>query len=415
MDRVVSRAEVLAVIPARGGSKSILRKNARLFAGHPLLAYSVAAAKQSQAVTRVVVSTDDEEMAAMGRTYGAETPFLRPGDLAQDLTQDLAVFEHALGWLAEREGYRPDVVVQLRPTSPIRPRGCVDQAVAMLLADPEADSVRGVIPSGQNPFKMWRIEAGGRMVPLLSEGLREPYNMPRQELPATFWQTGQIDVIRPRTILEQRSMSGRHILGLPIDPRYAADIDTAADWERAERLFADPTLDAVRLGPAPRPMPAEVRLVVLDFDGVMTDNRVWTDAEGRETVAADRSDGWGLARLRERRVDVVVLSTETNPVVAARCRKLDLPCVQGAADKAASLSALLAERRLKSDQVIYLGNDENDLPCFPLVACALVVADAHPSALAAADRVLTRPGGHGAVREVCDLLIAQIAAKETHE
>jgi len=415
MDRVVSRAEVLAVIPARGGSKSIVRKNARLFAGHPLLAYSVAAAKQSQVVTRVIVSTDDEEMAAMGRAYGAQTPFLRPGDLAQDLTQDLAVFEHALTWLAEREGYRPDVVVQLRPTSPIRPRGCVDQAVAMLLADPDADSVRGVIPSGQNPFKMWRLETGGRMVPLLSEGLHEPYNMPRQELPATFWQTGQIDVIRPRTILEQRSMSGRHILGLPIDARFAADIDTAADWERAERLFADPALDAVRLGPAPRPMPAEVRLVVLDFDGVMTDNRVWTDAEGRETVAADRSDGWGLARLRERRVDVVVLSTETNPVVAARCRKLDLPCVQGAADKAASLSALLAERRLKSDQVIYLGNDENDLPCFPLVACALVVADAHPSALAAADRVLTRPGGHGAVREVCDLLIAQIAAKETHE
>jgi len=411
---VVTRPEVLAVIPARSGSKSIPRKNIRLFAGHPLIAYSIAAARQASSVTRVILSTDDEEMAAIGRAYGAETPFMRPAELAQDLTQDLPVFEHALGWLAEHEHYRPDVVVQLRPTSPVRPRDCVDRAVAMLLADPDADSVRGVVPSGQNPYKMWRVQPGGRMTPLVTAGpgglgeLHEPYNMPRQELPPTHWQTGHVDAIRRRAILEQRSMSGRVILGLEIDPRFTVDIDTEADWERAERLFADPALDAVRLGPPPRPLPADVRLVVLDFDGVMTDNRVWTDADGRETVAADRSDGWGLARLRERGVDVVVLSTETHPVVAARCRKLNLPCVQGASDKAQALQAMLQERQVDAGRVIYLGNDANDLPCFPLVACALVVADAHRSALATADRVLSRAGGHGAVRELCDLLIERL-------
>jgi CMP-N-acetylneuraminic acid synthetase len=115
--------EVLALIPARGGSKGIPRKNIRDFSGYPLIAWSIAAAKQSELVTRVIVSTDDEEIAAVARAWGAETPFLRPAEFAEDKTTDLPVFVHALAWLAENENYRPDVVVQLRPTSPIRPSG----------------------------------------------------------------------------------------------------------------------------------------------------------------------------------------------------------------------------------------------------------------------------------------------------
>ena len=106
---------------------------------------------------RVVVSTDDEEIASVARECGAEVPFLRPAELAQDNSLDLPVFEHALKWLKENEGYRPDVVVQLRPTSPIRPCDCVDNAISILLEHPRADCVRGVVPAGQNPHKMWRI------------------------------------------------------------------------------------------------------------------------------------------------------------------------------------------------------------------------------------------------------------------
>src|SRR5512145_3318540 len=124
-DRGSPMTEVLAIIPARGGSKGIPRKNIRNFAGWPLIAWSIAAAQQAESVTRLLVSTDDEEIAAVARQYGAETPFLRPAEFAQDATTDLPVFEHALKWLAEHENYRPDVVVQLRPTSPIRPRGMV--------------------------------------------------------------------------------------------------------------------------------------------------------------------------------------------------------------------------------------------------------------------------------------------------
>jgi len=201
---MVGKPEVLALIPARGGSKGIPRKNICDFAGAPLIAYSIAAALQAELVTRVIVSTDDEEIAAVAREWGAETPFLRPAELAQDDTTDLPVFEHALQWLRENENYQPDFVVQLRPTSPIRPVGLLDEAVRKLLEHPEADCVRGVVPSGQNPFKMWQIGGNGQLEPLLSlPNMKEPYNAPRQELPKTYWQTGHIDVIRTSTILEK--------------------------------------------------------------------------------------------------------------------------------------------------------------------------------------------------------------------
>lgn len=403
---MVKRTEVLAIVPARGGSKGIPRKNIRSFAGHPLIAYSIAAGLQAETVTRVLLSTDDEEIAAVGRRYGAETPFLRPADLAQDRTLDLPVFEHALNWLAEHEGYRPEVVVQLRPTSPIRPVKLVDEAVQLLLQNPQADSVRGVVPAGQNPHKMWRLdEQGGPMQPLLTvEGIAEPYNAPRQALPPVYWQTGHVDAIRPSAILQQNSMSGAAILPVQVEPRYTVDIDNPWDWQRAEWLAWNGGLEMV-WPVAHRPLPEVVALLVLDFDGVLTDNRVWVDETGRESIAANRSDSIGLNRLRADGVQVLVLSTETNPVVAARCRKLNLPVLQGVGDKAEALRSYLQQHGIPAQQTVYLGNDINDLPCFPIVGCAVVVADAQPAAAVQADRVLTQRGGYGAVRELCDQIL----------
>jgi N-acylneuraminate cytidylyltransferase len=411
---MVGRPEVLAIVPARGGSKSIPRKNLRPFAGYPLLAYSIAAGTQARSVTRLIVSTDDEEIAAVGRRFGAEAPFLRPPELALDDTPDLPVFRHALEWLAQEEDYRPEIVVQLRPTSPVRPPDCVDQAVHTLLANPEAESVRGVVPSGQNPYKMWRIADNGMLLPLMWGEYKEPYNMPRQKLPRTYWQTGHIDAVRTTIILEKHSMSGDIILPLVLDPRYSVDIDNPSDWERAESLLTSGGLEAVRPGPAPRPLPDKVELLVLDFDGVVTDNRVWVDGTGQEMAAANRSDGWGVSQLREKGVEVIVLSAEADPVVEARCRKMGITAVQGIVDKTPALKGLLEERKVDPRNVVYLGNDVNDLPCFPMVGCAVVVADAHREAAAAADMVLKQRGGHGAVRELCDLLIKRITDRETH-
>ena len=407
---MAEQLKVLTIIPARGGSKSIPRKNIRALAGHPLLSYSIAAGLQAESVDRVVISTDDEEIAEIAQQLGAEAPFIRPKALAQDETTDFPVFKHALDWLAEHESYTPDIIVQLRPTSPLRPPDCVDRAATLLQEHPEAHSVRGVIPSGQNPYKMWRISGEGTLEPLLQDGLVEPFNMPRQKLPQTYWQTGHIDAIRRGTI-ETGSMSGEVILPLIIDPRYAVDIDTERDHERAEWLIRQGNLPLVKPGPTPRPLPTDVRLLLLDFDGVLTDNRVWIDTDGRELVAANRSDGWGIARLKEKGVRIVVLSTETNPVVTARCNKLGIDVLQGLDDKAKAVESLLKDEKIDQRSAIFVANDENDLPAFSKVACAVVVADAHPSAKSKADIILKQKGGYGAVREICDLLIDQMEAK----
>ncbi|RPH74680.1 acylneuraminate cytidylyltransferase [bacterium] len=409
---MVAAQQVLAIIPARGGSKGIPHKNIRVFAGHPLIAYSIAAGLTAETVSRVIVSTDDAEIAAVARQYGAETPFLRPDEISQDNTLDLPVFEHALRWLEEQEDYHPDVVVQLRPTSPVRPRPCVDSAVRLLLDHPQADSVRGVVPAGQNPHKMWKVGQDGQMSPLLRvEGIAEPYNAPRQALPPVYWQTGHIDAIRPNTILNKCSMSGDVILPLMIDPRYTVDIDNLSDWQRAEWLVYQGNLDMIYPGRRPRPLPERVELLVMDFDGVLTDNRVWVDQEGREQVAAYRSDSLGLSLLREMAgIESLVISKEQNPVVGARCRKMKVPYLQGIDDKPAALRQWLAEHHIDPAHVIFLGNDVNDVPCFPVVAWAAAVADAQVGALREADMVLSRKGGYGAVRELCDLLIERVVS-----
>ncbi len=245
---MVSSFQALALIPARGGSKSIPRKNIRPLAGFPLIAYSIAAGLAAETVSRVLVSTDDAEIAAVARQYGAETPFLRPPELAQDQTPDLPVFQHALQWLAEYEGWQPEIVVQLRPTSPFRRVVHIDQAIYRLRERPEADAVRTVCVPFQNPFKMWRIQADGYMQPLIDLGAPEPYNLPRQALPEVYWQTGYVDAAWSDTILQKNSMTGERILPLVIDPAEWIDIDSADDWRRAERLLESGELTWDALG-----------------------------------------------------------------------------------------------------------------------------------------------------------------------
>lgn len=236
--------KIIALVPARGGSKSIPKKNIRLLGGVPLLAYSIAAGLQSEWVDRVIVSTDSAEIAEVALQWGAEVPFLRPTELAEDATTDFPVFEHALRWLEETESYHADFVVQLRPTSPLRPPRLVDEGIEMLLKNPEADSVRCVTPSGQNPFKMWRIE-NEVLQPLLKLNLPEPYNQPRQVLPNAFWQTGHVEVIRYETIMRKKSLTGDVILPCLVPPEYAIDLDNLYQWDYAEHVLAHWNLELV--------------------------------------------------------------------------------------------------------------------------------------------------------------------------
>lgn len=241
------KSKIVAVIPARGGSKSIPGKNIRSLGGLPLIAYSIAAGLQSKYINRVIVSTDSPEIAEVAREFGAETPFLRPAKLAGDTVTDFPVFGHVVRWLEDEDAYQAEVLVQLRPTSPFRPPGLVDQAIETLLAYPEADSVRGITPSGQNPYKMWRIEQG-ILQPLLRSEFQEPYNMPRQALPETFWQTGHIEVIRRSTIISKKSLTGEMILPCLVPPEYAIDLDNLWQWDFAEHVLEKWNLEIVAPG-----------------------------------------------------------------------------------------------------------------------------------------------------------------------
>jgi N-acylneuraminate cytidylyltransferase len=410
---MVKDREILALIPARGGSKGIPGKNIKPFAGFPLIAYSIMAGRQSDWVTRVIVSTDDDTIADIARQWGAEVPFIRPVELAQDDSLDLPVAQHCLDWLAEHEGYHPDALVWLRPTSPIRPRDCVDAAIQILVDHPEADSVRGVVPAGQNPFKMWTIDQQTqKMIPLLGvEGIAEPYNAPRQNLPDVYWQTGHIDALWAKTVLEKHSMTGEVILPLMIDPRYTVDLDLPSDWKKAERTVQEDFQVLQMVDPANqrRSLPDDIHLLVLDFDGVITDNRVWVNEQGQEMVAANRSDSLGLETMKKLTgIDVMVLSRETNPVVAARCKKMNLPVLQAVQNKANAIRNVIERKSLEQNQVIFMGNDINDLPVFTEVGFTAAPADAHPSVLRRADLVLSKPGGMGAVRELCDFILSHL-------
>ena len=231
--------EILGVIPARGGSKTIPHKNIRLMDGQPLIAYSIDAAKGSGLITRSVISTDDEEIASVAVGCGAEVPFMRPESLARDDTTDLPVFEHCLEWLWTHEQYRPDAVVHLRPTAPLRRADHIDRAIEMLVRSPDTDSVRSVTVASQHPLKAWGLD-DEFLHPYLSHEhhkFSEPYNQPRQQLPPAFIQNGSVDVVRTTVILDGHSMSGTRIKGFVMDELDSINVDTELDWQLAEILI----------------------------------------------------------------------------------------------------------------------------------------------------------------------------------
>src|SRR3989338_6485346 len=151
----MAKPQILAIVQARSGSKGLLGKNIRPLLGKPLMAWIIAAARKSRWISRLVLSTDSEEYAAVGRSYGAETPFLRPTIYATDTTTDLEVLTHAVSWLEEHENYRPDIVVRLQPTNPTFPPAMIDKGIEMLIEDPRAESVRPITISPKHPYKMW--------------------------------------------------------------------------------------------------------------------------------------------------------------------------------------------------------------------------------------------------------------------
>ena len=234
--------EIIAIIPARGGSKGIPGKNIKPLSGKPLIVWTIEAAQGSKHVTRTIVSTDDEKIAEVARSLGVEVPFIRPADIAQDLSTDVEFLTHALNWLKEHEGYEPDIVLRLPPTSPLRTSAHIDEGIEKLLNTPEADAVRPIIEAPKHPYKMWKIAKDGIFLePFLNKeftGFDEPHNLPRQLFPKVYLHTGAMDVMRRRTILDQKSTSGKKLGFFFMDEESSVNIDHPIDFEIADYILS---------------------------------------------------------------------------------------------------------------------------------------------------------------------------------
>lgn len=420
----------VAIIPARGGSLGIPRKNLRLVAGKPLVVYTIEHARATPSIDRVVVSTDDVEIGTVAARYGAEVIW-RPVEISGDRAPSEAALLHALDELAERDGYHPDLVVMLQATSPLRRPDDIERAIQTLLAEGADSLFSACMVHG---FLWHRDEQG-----LSSVAYDYRDRRMRQDGPEDLLENGSIYVTRHDLLRATSNRLGGRIAVHRMDVLDSFQVDDPSDLVLMERLLASESVaDAVgngasSNGAAPNgaapngaaradahpagleavaanaAIPAEgldVDLLVLDFDGVMTDDRVLVDQHGIESVWCHRGDGWGIARLRDAGVPIVVLSTETNPVVTARCEKLRIDVMQSCDDKLRQLRQLAGARGVAASRVAFVGNDLNDLPGLRWVGVPIAVADAAPDVRAACRYVTHRPGGRGAVREVAEWILA---------
>lgn len=228
----IDRDGCIALIPARGGSKSIPKKNIRLFQGHPLIAYSIAAAKLTAGIDRVIVSTDSEEIAAIARHYGAETPFLRPAEYAQDLSPDIDVMKHAIRWLGEHEGRIPEHIAHIRVTTPIRDHRVMAEAIRKIRRDPEASSLRSGHICVHPPYKWFQFTGTPYVRPLMPGMTCDEANLPRQDFPKVLIPNGYIDVLKADYIIENDLMHGDRMIGFITDE--IPDIDSELDLKKLD-------------------------------------------------------------------------------------------------------------------------------------------------------------------------------------
>ncbi|MFJ2948336.1 cytidylyltransferase domain-containing protein [Streptomyces sp. NPDC087226] len=490
MSRPPTVRRVLAVIPARGGSKGVPAKNLAPVGGVPLVARAVRECRAARYVTDVVVSTDDQAIAAAARQAGAEV-VLRPAAIAGDTATSEAAVLHAMDTHEALHGAPVDVVLLVQCTSPFLIREDID-AVAAAVATRTADTAVTVAPfhgfiwrdTGDDPVPTPFTGTGASAEPApgaapaaTAAAPAEPVSSPaadvatapapgaaqaavaesvttavapgsfagreaapasdgtpaaagdtrhtspaasaapaaggqgvnhdkafrprRQDRPQDFLETGAayaMDAAGFRT--HRHRFFGRTEL-VRTDPARVLEIDDPHELARARALA--PLFDAER--PGALPTAQDIDAVVLDFDGTQTDDRVLIDSDGREFVSVHRGDGLGIAALRRSGLKLLILSTEQNPVVAARARKLKLPVLHGIDRKDLALKQWCEEQGIAPERVLYVGNDVNDLPCFALVGWPVAVASAHDVVRGAARAVTTLPGGDGAIREIAGWIL----------
>lgn len=381
---------VVAIIPARGGSRGVPGKNLRRVGGVSLVERAVRACLAARHVDSVYVSTDDADIAYVAELAGAEV-IIRPVELAGDTASSESALLHALEQL-ELVGEDPRVLVFVQCTSPFIDPHAVDRGVELVLTG-QADSAFSALATHEF---LWRSVAGDGLPLLVGQNHDAAYRPRRQDRQPDYRETGAFYIMSAEGFQTHRHRFFGRVAPVAVSPASAVDIDTEQDLAMANALTGLTAAPAAELA---------VDVVFTDFDGVHTDDSAGLDQHGQESVRVSRADGLGVRRLRKSGVAMVVVSTETNPVVGARAAKLRIEVQQGVEDKGGAVREWLERHRIPAARAAYLGNDVNDAGPMSLVGWPVAVADARPEILALARLRLTRAGGHGAVRELCDLVV----------
>lgn len=382
--------EVVAVIPARGGSVGLPGKNIRPLNGVPLIGRTIRAARDAGTVGDVYVTSDSEEILAVAKQFGA-LAIKRPDELAGPAASSEAALVHALGQIEHKTGARPDVLVFLQCTSPFTSSVHIDGLVRTLL-ESGADSALTVI---EDHGFLWGVQDDGS-----AAGITHDPTLPRQrrqDMAARYRENGAAYAVRVDAFLKSNNrFCGRTVL-FPVDAP-ALEIDSPEDWSIAELLAA------VRDRRSDKPA-GKIKAFVTDFDGVHTDDRVIVGHDGSEFVICSRADGYGLELLRQRGLRLMVLSRELNPVVRARAAKLQMEVHHGISDKLTALDTWRQTHGYEWSEIAFMGNDLPDIGCMNACGLSFCPGDAHPKVQSVASIVVERAGGHGALRQACEYLL----------
>lgn len=382
--------KIVAIIPARGGSKGIPLKNIQPIGGVPLISRTIRAALDSKYISAVYVSTDSELIANVAREEGAEI-IVRPADISGDAASS----ESALLYSLEKINISSDFLVFLQCTSPFTTSHHIDKCIESII-NLDADSCLATV---SNHRFLWKnLENNDGVVGINHDGRNRKR---RQDLDPEFMETGAVYVMRTNKFIKEKTrFCGKVVncnfddesLAFEIDSPFELLVARAIDQSRNNSDYSDIKF-------------SDIKLIVFDFDGVFTNNKVYLDEEGCESVQCNRGDGMGISLLKKTRIPLFILSTEKNPIVLKRAEKLGIPAFNNVENKLQFLEEYICKSNISSDSVCYVGNDVNDLECLKKVGLPVVPSDAHEEVKKFARIILKNKGGDGAVREFCDMFL----------
>jgi N-acylneuraminate cytidylyltransferase len=378
------KGKVVAIIPVRSGSKGVKDKNLSVVGRKSLMLRAIDTCKKVNLVDEVIVSSDSDDYLDIASSMGALT-VKRPRELAADDASSESAILHCLSKFDQL----PDFVVFYQATSPfVQP-----EYIYRALESVKRGDFDVVFSAFETFGFLWSKSVSGEATGINHDFSARPR---RQDREPHYMETGAFYVLNTQGFLKAKHRFFGKI-GIEVVPEHSAiDIDTHEDLDVARVLatYFDSRPDAI-----------DVDALVMDFDGVHTENSAWISQSGEEQVRVSRSDGFGLEQLRKAGIPMLILSKERNPVVSARGIKLGIPVLQGVEDKAEALTNWLRENHLNPARTAYVGNDVNDIECFNIVGMPIAVADAEIEVRMLARVVMNNSGGNGALREVSRMIL----------